>query len=161
MDTDPTGLVGVGYQGASIDGFVADLFDQGVRTLVDVRLNPISRRFGFSKTRLAAAVEAAGIEYLHYRALGNPTINRAGFADLEGTAGKMARRRFAALLSEPEARAALEMLAALSEDQLVAVLCFEADQVACHRAVVIEHVQALVAGWDQKSGKAAASAAFG
>src|SRR3954469_10422212 len=44
----------------------------GVRRLVDVRELPLSRRRGFSKTALAAALASAEIEYEHVRELGNP-----------------------------------------------------------------------------------------
>jgi uncharacterized protein (DUF488 family) len=44
----------------------------GVRRLVDVRELPLSRRRGFSKTALAAALATAQIEYQHVRELGNP-----------------------------------------------------------------------------------------
>ena len=55
---------------------VATLREAGVQRLVDVRKFPSSRRRGFSKTALAAALDAAGIEYVHARALGNPKPNR-------------------------------------------------------------------------------------
>lgn len=161
MAADRTGLIGVGYQGASLDDFVTGLVTAGVGMLADVRLNPISRRFGFSKTRLSAAVRDAGIDYTHFRALGNPTTNRAGFADVEGLAGRLARRRYRALLGADEAHAALQELAVLSDDQLVAVLCFEMDQAVCHRALVIEGVGRVQVGSIQKSGNVAASRAFG
>ncbi|MFE2500029.1 DUF488 family protein [Streptomyces scopuliridis] len=45
--------------------------------VADVRLTPISRKPGFSKTRLPHALDEAGITYTHLRALGNPKDNRA------------------------------------------------------------------------------------
>src|ERR1700758_4121973 len=51
---------------------VSILTDAGVARLVDVRDLPLSRRRGFSKTKLAQTLDAAGIRYEHERALGNP-----------------------------------------------------------------------------------------
>ncbi|MDQ3504076.1 MAG: DUF488 domain-containing protein [Actinomycetota bacterium] len=58
--------------------------------LLDVRLNAISRKPGFSKKRLTAALAAVGIGYRHARALGNPRDNREPFHSADprpGTAG--------------------------------------------------------------------------
>ena len=48
----------------------------GVATLIDVRDRPISRRPGFSKRQLAAAIEEAGMRYVHLQALGTPPEGR-------------------------------------------------------------------------------------
>jgi transcriptional regulator with XRE-family HTH domain len=131
------GIVSVGYEGREIGEFVDDLRQRGVRTLVDVRLTPISRRPGFSKTRLKGALESGGIEYLHYRELGNPKTNRAAF---RGPAVEQGRSRFRALLSVPEAQVALGALRQRAGREVVAVLCFEKEHDACHRKVVIDAV---------------------
>src|SRR5437867_8720823 len=54
------------------EALVAALQDAGVRRLMDVRELPLSRRRGFSKSRLSEALADAGIRYEHERALGNP-----------------------------------------------------------------------------------------
>lgn len=159
---DPAGgLVGIGYQGREAPDLIAELRADAVTTVVDVRLNPVSRRYGFAKTRLADALAAAGIGYLHLRDLGNPRENRAGFADLTGHQGGAARERYARLLREPAARAALGRVAGLSAIERVAVLCFEADGATCHRAQVIEAVSGMLAWDDQNSASLAASAVGG
>jgi len=54
-------VIGVGYEGLDQDGLVSKLRVRGVKTLVDVRLNPISRKRGLSKTGLRDRLEADGI----------------------------------------------------------------------------------------------------
>ncbi|MFI2708871.1 DUF488 family protein [Micromonospora sp. NPDC018662] len=132
----PTGLIGVGYQGRDIASFANGLADAQVSRLVDVRLTPLSRKPGFSKTALTRALAAVGVAYEHRPELGNPKSNRAGFA---GSPAELAEARhvFAALLSRPEAAGALDALAAAGAAERVAVLCFEADQHRCHRDVVL------------------------
>ena len=78
-DVTVCGLVSVGYEGRSVDELIAVLRRYDVSLLVDVRLNAISRRPGFSKRALAEALHAAGIEYRHAPELGNPKENRAAF----------------------------------------------------------------------------------
>ena len=69
-------LFTIGYEKARLADVVATLAASGVATLIDVRDRPISRRPGFSKHQLAAAVEAAGLRYLHLQALGTPPEGR-------------------------------------------------------------------------------------
>ena len=45
-------LIGVGYEGLTISEYIQVLRELQVTTLVDVRLNAISRKPGFAKTRL-------------------------------------------------------------------------------------------------------------
>ena len=135
------GVVGVGYEGLDVEGFVSRLADLRVRVLVDVRLTPISRKRGFSKRALAEAVTGAGLEYLHMRELGNPKDNRPGFAG-DDAALSRARERYAELLGVRDADGALDQLVALAGERRVAVMCFEADEERCHRHVVLAAVRA-------------------
>jgi uncharacterized protein (DUF488 family) len=54
------GVVSVGYEAVDLDEFVQDLLRQRVNILVDIRLNALSRRPGFSKSALAEALGGAG-----------------------------------------------------------------------------------------------------
>lgn len=131
-------VMGWGYEGRSVDELVADARQWGVVAVVDVRLNPISRKRGLSKTALSAALNEAGVEYLHLRALGNPKDNRAGFAETTTTAGSVARQRFAdEVLSTPGAAQALDLVEALRARGPVLLLCFEASERCCHRSLVL------------------------
>lgn len=137
-------LVGIGYQGRTLDELVDALVAAGADRLVDVRLNPVSRVRGFSKSRLRDAVEAAGIVYEHRRELGNPKDNRAGYARPGELAARRAHMRyFREVAGSPEGVRALDYLATLVDaGEVVYVLCFERDQDCCHRAQVIDEVQA-------------------
>ncbi len=130
-------VIGVGYEGLDQDGLVSKLRVRGVKTLVDVRLNPISRKRGLSKTGLRHRLEADGITYEHLPALGNPRDNRDGFGDVTGDAAAEARSRFTSLLESDAAHAALDRVITLSEAGTVALLCFEADETRCHRELVL------------------------
>lgn len=132
------GLWSAGYEGRDIDSFVASLLDSRIDVVADVRLMPISRKKGFSKTRLGQALTEAGIEYTHLRGLGNPKENRAPFWDGRLDVG---RARFRDVLRSEEAQADLDRLAEHAQQSRVAVLCFEKDESRCHRQVVLETVR--------------------
>ncbi|MFL2002227.1 DUF488 family protein [Microbacterium sp. A1-JK] len=134
-------VFGVGYEGLDLDGLVSKLRLRGVRTLVDVRLNPISRKRGLSKTALRTRLVSEDIGYRHLPALGNPRDNREGFADVVGPVALGARERFAALMETEAAHDALDEIITLSEFGTVALLCFEQDETRCHRELVISAVR--------------------
>ncbi|MFI1967235.1 DUF488 family protein [Streptomyces pathocidini] len=132
------GLWSAGYEGRDIDSFVASLLDSRIDVVADVRLTPISRKKGFSKTRLGEALAEAGIEYTHLRGLGNPKDNREPFWDGRLDVG---RARFRGVLRSDEAQSDLDRLAEQARQSRVAVLCFEKDESRCHRQVVLETVR--------------------
>ena len=125
----------IGYEKAAFDRFIATLRGAGVRTVLDVRDLPLSRRPGFSKRQLAAGLAEAGIGYAHLRALGTPP------------AGREANRRrqwplfwqiVEARLATTEAQLALAQAGALAADAPCALLCYEADPTICHRCRVAD-----------------------
>lgn len=127
-------LVSVGYEGRTAEELVGRLRLERVQVLVDVRLTPLSRKPGLSKSKLAAALREAGIEYVHHRALGNPKDNRDGFRE----GAPESRRRFREVLGTDEATDALRHVAELLDEGVVALLCFERDHSACHRNLVAD-----------------------
>lgn len=109
----------------------------GVRRVVDVRELPLSRRRGFSKTALAAALADAEIEYEHVRALGNPKryrdLYRSGRLD-EGA------KRYRAHLHNGSYATLVELSETLG-DAPTCLLCFEAAHDVCHRAVIVDALE--------------------
>jgi len=128
-------LGGVGYQGLSVKQVCDNLVSDGVAIVCDVRLTPLSRKPGLSKTALSSALSSAGVDYRHLPALGNPKWNRGGFG---GNSAELraARETFLmTVLSTFEARAAVEEIRELALSTRVALLCFESDESRCHRSV--------------------------
>ena len=129
-------IVSIGYEQRDVSELIGLLKANGVVTLVDVRLNPISRKKGFSKKALAAALGDAGIEYRHERELGNPKENRDPFRrGLES-----ARHRYRRHLRDG-AYSVLERLVDLASTSRIAFLCYERDHDQCHRSCILEFVQ--------------------
>jgi uncharacterized protein (DUF488 family) len=128
-------LYTIGYQKALLRDVIATLNAAGVATLLDVRDRPISRRPGFSKRQLAAAIEDAGMRYVHLAALGTPPE------------GRLANRRrewewFWGIVEEklgrPEAELDLYQAAEIAEAVPSCLLCYEADWQVCHRRRIAE-----------------------
>ncbi|MEO6209505.1 MAG: DUF488 domain-containing protein, partial [Gemmatimonadaceae bacterium] len=117
-------LATIGYQGATPTSFHRALKDGRIEVLIDIRAVASSRRPGFSKTRLSAGVQEAGMEYVHIRALGTPADGRA--AARGGRHAEM-RRIFLEHMQSRDAQAALDDLQGIvASGKRVCLLCFEA-----------------------------------
>ena len=65
-------LFTVGYQGHNVSDLIGKLKQLKIKTVVDVRENPVSRKPGFNKLELNNELKKEGIHYLHYQELGTP-----------------------------------------------------------------------------------------
>jgi uncharacterized protein (DUF488 family) len=128
-------LYSIGYEKARQADLIATLAAAGVKTLIDVRDRPISRRPGFSKNQLAAALTEAGIDYVGLKALGTPPEGREANHKREWD-------RFWRIvddkLATAEAEHALQQAAAIAADSPSCLLCYEADWQICHRSRVAD-----------------------
>lgn len=127
----------IGYEGATQADFIARLAEAGIELLADVRAVPLSRRPGFSKNVLAAALKEAGIDYVGLKALGTPPEGRE--AARKGRSDILSRV-YAAQLELPEAQLAAAQLVDMARERPTALLCFERDPGACHRSLLIKAV---------------------
>lgn len=137
----PVTLIGWGYEGRTVEELISEARRWDISVVADVRLNAISRRKGFSKRALAEQLAGAGIQYVHLRDLGNPRDNRSGFAQTSTPEGRAARATYRGqVLNTAVGRASLR---ALAEYGPAIVLCFEAEERCCHRALVVDAVRRL------------------
>ncbi|NTS65682.1 DUF488 domain-containing protein [Sphingomonas sp. HHU CXW] len=127
----------IGYEGATMSGFITALHAAGVRRVIDVRALPLSRRPGFSKSTLAASLKAEGIDYFHLKALGTPKPGRD--AAKKGDVATLTVV-YDAQLELPEAQVAAAQMLALADEMPSALLCFERDPCHCHRTLLLEAV---------------------
>ncbi len=132
-------LVTIGYEGKCLENYLNQLIRSGVTLLCDVRRNPLSRKYGFSKSTLSKACEGVGIRYEHLPTLGIASEERR---NLETQAD------YDALFAEYEATSLPKQTAALaqiqnwiSEGQKVALTCFELLPHQCHRHCVSEAIE--------------------
>jgi len=127
----------IGYEGATMDEFLAALKRARVGRVIDVRALPLSRRPGFSKSPLRAALEEEGIEYVHLKALGTPADGRSA-----ARAGRHEdlKRIYAGQLDLPEAIVQAAQMLELAKEKPSALLCFEREPAHCHRTLLLDAV---------------------
>jgi uncharacterized protein (DUF488 family) len=130
-------LFTIGYEGRSIEKYINILIKNNVRLLCDVRNNPLSRKFGFSKNSLGHFLNNVGIEYVHIPELGIISDKRKSLetkADYETLFSAYEK-------TLPEKSEPLEMLYSLLEkNQRIALTCFEHDSEYCHRHVIRDYL---------------------
>lgn len=127
----------IGYEAATVPEFIAALQAAGVERVIDVRALPLSRRPGFSKSPLRAALEQAGIEYVHLKALGTPADGRAA-----ARAGRHSEleRIYAGQLELPEAIMQSAQMLELAREKPAALLCMEREPAHCHRTLLLNSI---------------------
>jgi uncharacterized protein (DUF488 family) len=125
----------IGYEGTTVPEFIGVLKTAGVERVIDVRALPLSRRPGFSKSPLRAALEEAGIEYVHLKALGTPAEGRAA-----ARAGRYddLTRIYAGQLELSEAMAQSAQMLDLAAEKPSALLCMEREPAHCHRMLLLK-----------------------
>jgi len=128
----------IGYEGADLSDFISSVSEAGINTLVDVRDRAQSRKKGFSKTALSEALNAAGIDYIHLRELGDPKEGRE--AARRGQWAKF-NKIYSKVLATEVAQNAVAHIIKLSESQSVCLLCYERDHKTCHRKRITDEIE--------------------
>jgi hypothetical protein len=130
------GIVTIGYEGRSLEGYLNELLRAAVTVLCDVRRNPFSHKYGFSKGTLGNVCEGVGIRYEHVPELGIASDKRRELetqADYDALFAEFERE------SLPQQGALLETIRAwVRAGERVALTCFERLPVQCHRHCVAE-----------------------
>jgi uncharacterized protein (DUF488 family) len=128
-------LYTIGYEGSDVDRLVQTLVNVGIEVLADVRQLPLSRKKGLSKNGLAAKLAEAGIEYRHYKRLGDPKPGRD--AAKSGNFAKF-EHIFLTHLEKTETQDSLLNLLQVAEERVTCMLCFERCSKHCHRSYLAD-----------------------
>lgn len=129
----------IGYECVQVDGLLNRLMEVGIQTLIDVRFNPVARRYGFHRSTLAGLCPKVGIEYLHRPELGIPGTWRGDLGSPESYRSLFWRYEREVLPLRDEAlQAVLEIM--LSRPS--ALMCKEADPTCCHRTTLARELSA-------------------
>ena len=133
-------LFTIGYEGISFDTYLDLLVRNNVQVLCDVRRNPLSRKYGFSKVTLRDKVEGLGMLYIHIPELGINSNERRSLSTQQDYERLFARYERTTL---QHARGALTRVGALiAKHRRVALTCFEANENMCHRSRVANALSA-------------------
>lgn len=133
-----TVLFTIGYEGISFERYLTRLVRNDVRVLIDVRNNPLSMKFGFSKSQLKRACENLDIKYIHIPEVGITSAKRQQL-DSQVDYDKL----FATYKTEQLPHTASfqdEIINLVTRYNRVALTCFEANICQCHRKPLAESV---------------------
>lgn len=134
----------IGYEGSSFEGYLNRLIKNNVKTLVDVRRNPLSRKYGFSKKTLSDTAKHLGIGYVHIPELGIASDKRQELntqADYDRLFDSYEKQEL-----KHNAKALQDLFDLFLKDKRIAITCFEAHVCMCHRGRVAKAISALP-GW--------------
>lgn len=134
-------MMTIGHSTLGIEAFLRALKEVGVRTLVDVRRFPGSRRHPhFGQKALFASLEEAGIQAVWREGLGG---RRAARKDSVNTGWKNESfRGYADYMQTPAFAAEMDWLVSQPELDRLVVMCAEAVPWRCHRSLIADAVMA-------------------
>lgn len=133
-------LFTIGYEGISPEEYLNRLIQNDVKMLVDVRRNPLSMKYGFSKSLLKKFCESLGIMYIHFPEAGIEADQRQELktpADYDKLFEKY-KTNYLPKIKDQQ----LEILSLLKQHERIALTCFEADVCQCHRKHLAESIAA-------------------
>ena len=135
----------IGHSTRTLEQFIALLQRERIEGLWDVRAFPMSRRYPhFNRESLGVALPEAGISYEHAPQLGG---RRPLPKDAAPTQWRNAGfKGYAAYMTTPQFRAAIDGLRAAAGERRTTVMCAEAVPWRCHRNLIGD---ALVARGDE------------
>lgn len=136
-----TTLYTIGYEGISLETYLNKLIQNDIKVLVDVRNNPMSQKFGFSKSQLIRYCEGLNIEYTHFADVGIQSEYRQELneqSDYDNLFNSYKKKTLPKTISTQE-----NILTILKDKKRIALTCFEANICQCHRKHLAEAITQL------------------
>ena len=132
-------LFTVGYEQAKPAAVLGELKRAKIELLVDTRAVAASRRPGFSKRHLAAALDEDGIAYVHLQKLGTPAEGRA--AARSGDTDALWRIYDKHIKGADAQNELHELIALIKSGKRIALLCYCRDPKSCHRSRIVSNIK--------------------
>jgi uncharacterized protein (DUF488 family) len=130
-----------GYEGKTVDEFLNLLMRSGIRRLIDVRYNPISRRYGFHKSTLKRLCSSLEMDYQHLPGLGIPGSARADLNSTDSYVALFKEYRCGLIDRRDDLQTAMTLL----KSKPSVLVCMEANPESCHRTVLAQHLTGMMA----------------
>lgn len=132
-------LFTIGYEGISLEHYLNKLIQNDVKLLVDVRRNPLSMKFGFSKSLLKRYCENLGIEYIHIPEVGIHSDERQEL-NSQSDYDSLFETYKATTLTETKTQQE-QIINLLLQYKRIALTCFEDNICQCHRKPLAESIK--------------------
>lgn len=139
--SNSTILYTIGYEGISLEGYLNKLIKNDIQVLVDVRRNPLSMKYGFSKSLLKKFCESVGVQYIHFPELGIDSDQRQELntqKDYDELFKKYKKDNLTRTIDTQT-----NVLDILKTNKRIALTCFEANICQCHRKSLAESISHL------------------
>jgi len=127
----------IGYEAKSVDVFFNQLLRKGIEAIIDVRANPISRCYGFSKSQLSDIGRRLGFDYRHMPNLGIPSRYRSNLSDFDSYQLLLRRYAFEML---PHCEGEMGIAGEFMLKTAAVLMCFEKDVLCCHRGPLAQEI---------------------
>lgn len=127
----------IGYEGKTVEDFFNILIRKDVTVLCDVRKNPISRKFGFSKNKLKHIAEAIGIKYIHIPELGIESEKRKDLQTSIDYDNLFTYYKKTLLTRQDELKQVYNIFIT---NNRIALMCYEQDSRFCHRKQIVNYI---------------------
>lgn len=139
--SNKTILFTIGYEGISLEEYLVRLLKNDVKMLVDVRDNPVSMKYGFSKSQIKKYCASLGINYVHIPEVGIQSAHRQELntqSDYDILFAYYRKNNLSKTVSYQN-----EILKLLNQYNRIALTCFEANICQCHRKHLAEAIEKL------------------
>lgn len=140
LKTAPPAVYTMGYENRSIDGFFEKLLRAGIRRVIDVRSNPVSRKFGFARSSMSSIAGKLALEYVHRPELGITSEKRKGVESSTDFQRLFRHYERQVLAVKPDE---IQEIAALMKESPSVLVCMEKEAVDCHRSRLATRVAAV------------------
>ena len=120
-----------GYGEKSVDAFFDNLMRTGIRAIVDVRANPVSRKYGFARKSMSGIADKLGLDYTHEPEVGISSALRKhvdSVADLDRLLDTYEQEIL------PKNQQAVARVCTLIQQKPSVMVCAEKDARYCHRS---------------------------
>jgi uncharacterized protein (DUF488 family) len=132
-------LFTLGYEGLTIDAYINKLISNNIVLVIDVRKNPLSMKYGFSKTKMKSYLEKAGVKYVHIPQLGIVSKLRKNIKTEKDY------KKLFELYNEKILPENLESVGRIrdliKQYKRAALTCFESEHKSCHRHKITEWLE--------------------
>ncbi|MGG8497168.1 DUF488 family protein [Tenacibaculum sp. TC6] len=131
----------IGYEGISLEKYFNKLLKNNIKLLVDVRKNPLSMKYGFSKTLLKRFCESLGIKYIHIPEVGINSNQRQALEKQEDY--DILFESYKNTTLKETSTQQQEIISLLNEYNRIALTCFESNICQCHRLPLAESLKSI------------------
>jgi uncharacterized protein (DUF488 family) len=131
----------IGYEGVSLEKYLNKLVKNNIKLLVDVRKNPLSMKYGFSKTLLKRFCESLGIKYIHIPKVGINSNKRQTLEKQEDY--DVLFESYKKTTLKETSTQQQQIISLLNEYNRIALTCFESNICQCHRLPLAESLKTI------------------